>query len=102
MEAEAVDGLDQGRHADLRRVEDHPGLLRAEADVGPADTLEPFQGSLDRQRSRPSRHALYGEHHGRGRRHDRCDDGHEDEDRQRRNEPAAHHIPFIFAPGSVG
>ncbi len=44
----AVHGLDHPLDRDMRGVEDDSCFLVAKAHIGPADTVEPFQGSLDR------------------------------------------------------
>src|SRR5213593_1028980 len=52
----SVHGGDHLLDRHLSRIEHDTRLLVAEAHVRPRHALEPFQGPLDRQRSRPSRH----------------------------------------------
>ena len=61
-----VDRSDQLLHSDLVRIERHASLPIPEADIRPVHTLEPLQGSLDREGSSPSGHALDGQHDRRG------------------------------------
>ena len=58
LEPDAVHRLDELLDGDPRGIERHHGLLLPEAHLRSAHTLEPFQGPLDRERSRPSGHPL--------------------------------------------
>jgi len=60
--------VDELIDADQRRIEGDARFLVAEAHVRPTHALEPLQGSLDREGSRPSGHALHGQHDRRWRR----------------------------------
>jgi MerR family transcriptional regulator, mercuric resistance operon regulatory protein len=62
MEPQFLHGLDQLIHAHPRGVERDARLLVAEAHLRRTHALEPFQGSLDRQRSHASRHAADRQH----------------------------------------
>ena len=94
----SVHGGDHLLHRDLRRVVNHARLLVAEAHVRPRHALEPFQGPLDRQGSRPSRHALDREHDRRGRGRRRMDEQEQQYDRQPRNHSTSHRVSFMPMP----
>src|SRR2546425_7146178 len=66
LETGLVDRFDQLLHGDLVRIERHASLPIPEADIRPVYTLEPLQGSLDREGSNPSGHALDGQHDRQG------------------------------------
>ena len=81
---------------DLVRIEDHASLPVSEADVRPVDTLEPLQGSLDHERSGPSRHPLNGQNHRRGAGERGVQQEQHQEDGKPWTERAPHSIPPLF------
>jgi len=58
VKAGAAYRFDQLLDRHVGRVEDDPRVLVTEAHLRPTHALEPFQGSLDRDGSGPSRHPL--------------------------------------------
>ncbi len=97
-EPDPLDRLDKLRDADLRGIKCYARLLVPETHVGPADALEPFQGSFDRKRSAPSGHALDRQHGGRGRSKRHMHGQEQHHDGQPWPQPPAHLLSFVSMP----
>ena len=91
-------GLDHLLDRHLRGIEDHARFLVAEGHIRSADTVEPFQGSLDRKRSGTSGHSLDRKDHGRRSGEYRLREREQQGEQRPESGPTSHCIPFMSCP----